>query len=391
MRASEILQRKFQADLVGVHLARIQVVFAAVFTALRCSQLSLTALGRAIAERTTHKHGIKRVDRLLGNARLHEQRFVFYRAIARRVIAAGSTPLIIIDWTAVTPKLWALVAAVSFQGRALTVYAETHPISRYLKPSVNAAFLERLKSVLPPACLPVVVADAGFRSPFMKLVLHLGWDYVIRLRGPARIRRKRGRGWARLPVYFGLTGRRPKDLGVVEIGQRTRFVTRLVGVHRPTRHRKYHARQRHGAVIWRERRSAKEPWIIATSLKVASTRVVAIYTRRMQIEETFRDTKSPRFGMSLGHARPRLEHRADVLLLLASLAHLFALLLGIAAEAANLHRGYQANTVRTKRVLSLVMLGRFLFASGNEAVLATGVTDEAWSSFQVRVREGFAF
>ncbi len=391
MRAIQIIQRQFQVDLAGVHLARVRLVFAAVFTALRCGRLSLTALGRAIAGRTTHKHGIKRIDRLLGNARLHEERMVFYRAIARRIIVAGSRPLIIVDWTAVTPKLWALVAAVSFQGRALTIYAEAHRISRYMKPYINATFLRRLDALLPRNCTPVILADAGFRAPFMKLVKSMGWDYVVRLRGPARIRHKYGRGWTHLSFLFGQTGSRPKDFGRVEIGRRGRFVTRLVGIRRPIHHRKYHSRQLHSVASWRERRAAYQPWILATSLPLESTRVVALYARRMQIEETFRDTKNSRFGMSLAHARPRFEKRADVLLLLASLAHLLALLLGIGAEAARLHRGYQANTVVAKRVLSLVLLGRFLVISGNDAVLTAALHESSWASFRARVQEGLLF
>lgn len=387
----QIIQRQFQLDLAGVHLARMRGVFAAVFTALRCGELSLTALGRAIAVRTTHKHGIKRIDRLLGNAQLHDERLLFYRAIARRVIVAGSTPPIIVDWTAVTPKLWALVAAVSFKGRAITIYSETHPISRYAKPYVHAAFMRRLKTVLPRGSVPVILADAGFRAPFMRLVQKFGWHYVVRVRGPLLIRHKYGRGWNRLAFLFGLTRTRARDFGRAELGHQGRFVTRLVGIRRPIRHRKYHSIIRHSVVTWRERRAAHEPWILATSLPVESHRVVALYARRMQIEETFRDAKNPRFGMSLGHARPTFAKRADVLLLLASLAHLFALLLGIAAEAAGLGRGYQANTVVARRVLSLVTLGRFLVSSGEDALLAAGLEECSWTSFRELVAAGLAF
>jgi hypothetical protein len=387
----QIIQRQFQVDLPRVHLARLRLVFAAAFTALRCGQLSLTSLGRAIAERTTHKHGIKRIDRLLGNTHLHDERIVFFRAIARRVISPGSRPPIIVDWTAVTPNLWALVAAVSFKGRALTIYAETHPISRYAKTYVHTAFLRRLSTVLPPRCAPIVLADAGFRSPFMKVVQKMGWDYVVRLRRPLVVRLELGHGWQRLPYLFEELGSWCRDFGRAEIALKARFVTRLVGVRRAVRHRKYHSRQRHPNTSRRHKLEAHEPWVLATSVAVESSRVIALYARRMQIEETFRDAKNPRFGMSLSFSRPRSPERADVLLLLASLAHLLALLLGIAAENAHLQRGFQANTVVTKRVLSLVMLGRLLFSGGHNDVVATAFSKPAWLSFRAQVAEGLPY
>jgi hypothetical protein len=384
VRAMQIIQRQFQVDLPRVHLARLRLVFAATFTALRCGRLSLTALGRAIAERTTHKHGIKRIDRLLGNTHLHEERIVFFTAIARRVISPGSRPPIIVDWTAVTPNLWALVAAVSFNGRALTIYAETHPISRYGKPYVHAAFLNRLVSVLPLRCVPVILADAGFRSPFMKMVARLGWDYVIRLRMPLAVRHQLAHGFQNLPRLWALTQTRPMDFGLAELGLKVRYCTRVVGVRHAVKHRKYRSRRLH-ANISRHRREAQEPWILATSLAIESSRIVALYARRMQIEETFRDAKNPRFGLSLSLSGPRSPDRADVLLLLASLAHLCALLLGMAAENAQLRRGFQANTVSTRRVLSLAMLGRFLLGSRNDSVVATAFNRRSWISFRARV------
>src|SRR5262245_8269903 len=176
MRAGEILQAEFEKELHAFHLARLRVFFAAVSALFRSGRLTLTMLGRAIAERTTHKHGIKRIDRLLGNVVLQSEaaQLAFYRAIAKRLIRANSPPIVLIDWTALTPKLWALTAAVPVGGRALIIYGESHPISRYMKPSVNAEFLRRLAVVL-PTCKPIIVADAGFRSPFMRLVVALGW------------------------------------------------------------------------------------------------------------------------------------------------------------------------------------------------------------------------
>jgi Transposase DDE domain len=402
MRATKILQQQFDAELQDVHLARRKVVFSAVSAVLSTSKVSLTSVGRAIAERTTHKHGIKRMDRLLGNRHLHAEQITFYRAIARRVVRTPR-PIILIDWTAITPGLWALAAAVCVDGRALIIYSETHPISEYAKRHIHQSFVEQLASVLPSGCQPIIVADAGFRAPFMKLVLEVGWDYVIRLRGPVKLRRKHGRsgrprrgarpdsqkrrGWFLIPHLFGTARPVPRDCGFLEIGRMMRHRCRVVTVRHPVRHRRYRCRTRKGLHVKRARDAAREPWVLATSLADEPARIVTIYAKRMQIEETFRDAKSPRFGLSLTYARPRSEARANVLMLLVAIAHLFLLLLGLAAETAGLHRDYQANTVRDRRVLSLVMLGRHVFHSAASVLLQRALSTTAWSAFHVRAAQ----
>ena len=384
MRAVQILQRQFESDLKGVHLARVRVLFAAAFTLLRSGRLSLTSLGRAIAVGTSPKHGIKRIDRLLGNTKLHAEQVIFYRAIARRLIAPASRPVLLVDWTAVTPQLWALVAAVCFEGRALIVYAEAHPISRYLKPHVNEAFLRNLQAVLPAACVPIVVADAGFRTPWMRLVKTFGWDYVVRARAPARVRRDRTHGWQDIENIWRHARTTPSDLGSYEIGIHVRYPSRFVGIRRRERKMFRPAKRDFGTA--RQLRNAREPWILATSLTCGPAKVIAIYKRRMQIEETFRDAKSTRFGLSMGHARTRSEHRANVLLLLASFAHLVAVLLGLAAEAMHLQRRFQANTVTNRRVLSLAMLGRLFAASTPDARLKPALSGASWKALALRAQ-----
>lgn len=388
MRAFETLQRRFDPDLAGVHVARVQALFAAVFTLVSTGRLSLTSLGRAIAgKRTSPKHGIKRIDRLLGNTKLHVEQPVFYRAIARRLIASASRPVILVDWTAVTPKLWALVAAVSFEGRALIIYAETHPISRYMKPHVNVAFLRQLQSVLPHGCVPVIVTDAGFRTPWMKLVAAFGWDYVVRCRAPAKVRHDKGNAWSEIEDIWRYTRFTPSDLGRYEIGSRNRYPCRFVGVRKRAAKMSRPLIRDFGPL--RQRRNAREPWILATSLICSASKVVAIYRTRMQIEETFRDTKSPRYGLSLSQARTRSESRANVLLLLAAFAHLVAMLLGMVGEAARLHLRFQANTVRSRRVISLPTLGRLLASTCPDAVLRAALSAAAWAQLALRAQQAF--
>jgi hypothetical protein len=366
-----------------VHLARVRVVFAAVWTLLRTGRLSLTSLGRAIAERTSPKHGIKRIDRLLGNKRLQEDRLAFYRAIAHRLIRQGTRPVIIVDWTGVTPQVWALVAAICFEGRALMIYSEAHPISEYLKPHVNLAFLYQLESVLPAGCRPIIVTDAGFRSPWMRLVEGMNWDFVGRIRAPAKVRRDRSEAFVHIENLWQLARVAPADLGTFQIGRKLRYPVRLVAVRK--KHRVIPLPHRIDKGEERFRRSAHEPWILATSLDSSPAKVAAIYQCRMQIEETFRDAKSSRYGLSLSHARTGSKERANVLLLLAALAHVFFVLVGAAAERKKLHLTYQANSLKNRRVLSLALLGRLVLERGREELLELATSIQAWARLRTRI------
>lgn len=386
MRAEWILQRTFEKDLGVVHLARIRLLFAATFSLLSSGRLSLTSLGRAIARGTSPKHGIKRIDRLLGNPRLHAERIVFYRAIARRLIAPGSRPVLIVDWTAVTTTLWALVAAVSVEGRALIIYAETHGIESYLKPQVNKGFIEQLKAVL-PKCRPVVLTDAGFRSPWMNLVLAQGWDYVGRIRGLAKLRRCARESWSDIEQLWIATGSKAVDHGTFEIGRTAHFFTRVVGIRKKLRYQRRPGKRDYGTE--RAKRSAREPWILATSLTLSASKVVKLYSLRMQIEETFRDAKSHRFGICMGEARTRSPNRANLLLLLAAFAEVLYVLLGRAAEEHRLQLKYQANTTTDRRVLSLTMLGRLVFAQHAGHLLASALRGPSLRALRATIASHF--
>jgi hypothetical protein len=387
VRIANILQRQFVEDLVGIHAARLRLVFTAAYALLRAGRISLTSIGRAIAVQTSHKHGIKRVDRLLGNERLWTERVVFFRAIARRVISTGSRPIVIVDWTSFNPKIWSLVAAVSFEGRAVIIYSEAHPISRYLKPAIHRRFLHRLRDVLPRGCAPIVVTDAGFRSPWMEQVVALGWDYVCRLRGLARLRESGTFLWRSLRSLFPSVGRGATDFGVHELGLRKRYRARVVGfASSPPKYR----HGRHWPEKWgdlgrsrlnKQLRCAQEPWMLATSLQSDPESVIKHYRRRMQIEETFRDAKDPRFGLAMTHAHTKSAHRVDILMLLVSFAHLLSILAGFIAEACNAHRRYQANTVHSRRVFSLSRLGRLILASADSQLISHRSLSAAWTLF----------
>jgi len=79
----------------------------------------------------------------------------------------------------------------------------------------------------------------------------------------------------------------------------------------------------------------------------------------MQIEESFRDMKSPQFGEGLECSRSQGVGRFRVLVLIASLAAFLLWLLGKAEERTGLHRQLYPSK-RKRRVYSKLFLGRLL-------------------------------
>ena len=78
----------------------------------------------------------------------------------------------------------------------------------------------------------------------------------------------------------------------------------------------------------------------------------------MQIEEAFRDTKNAKLGISLEFANSRTPERFDILLLIGALIIYILWCIGFAAEQLKYHYSLQANTLKNRRVLSHVYLGR---------------------------------
>ncbi len=81
-----------------------------------------------------------------------------------------------------------------------------------------------------------------------------------------------------------------------------------------------------------------------------------IYSRRMQIEQNFRDEKNSRYGWELREGMSQSTGRLSVLSLIATLASIIMWLCEYHYENMGLHRIYQANTIKHRRVLLLLKL-----------------------------------
>jgi len=155
-------------------------------------------------------------------------------------------------------------------------------------------------------CVPILVTDAGFRTPWFREVESLGWDWVGRIRNRHMIKHCNNRDkndWKDCKTYYKQATATPKYLGRVLMTKRTPIECELViykgkpkGRIKKTQFGE-RARSKHST---KNAEKEKEPWLLASSLKVNSKlakQVKRIYATRMQIEETFRDVKSARFGL----------------------------------------------------------------------------------------------
>lgn len=364
MRAIEKIAARF-ADVVGsVHSARLRLVWDLVETLAGGARATVTSMGRALARNTSDKHGIKSADRALSNPHLYGERLLFYRSIAREAIGKQSRPRIVVDATDHGPQFDALRATVVGQGRGVTILNEVYSKQSRNHPRTHTRFLSDLATVLPPGCRPILILDGGFRGPFFRKVRRRGWDYVGRLSGGNRLLRGKCRPKVR-DLFCKLRPRTPTDLGIWTVTRRKTYNARIVFYDgRKTRNRTKAARLRGQNKERKRRLRASEPWALATSCTdLRPKQIVDIYRCRMQIEECFRDDKSHRFGRGLELGRCRKRRRLAVLLLLIALASFVLLLIGLVAEQNGLARHFQANTVRKRRVVSLVFLGTRVFHS----------------------------
>ncbi len=309
------------------------------------------------------KHRIKSVDRLLGNRHLHAERIEVYAALAAEVLSETDRPVLVVDWSdGQEGRQWLLLrASVAVEGRALTLYEEAHSKHALGSAGVEGEFLRTLKRVLPRRCVPVVVTDAGFRGRWFRQVEANGWSWIGRIRGRVYCQRSSTGLWAQAKTLHREATRRAQAFTESVLYRFRPLACDLYLVKKHRRARGRPPRRRGlGALARHSRRSYAQPWLLAAShdlRALGANTVVAMYAKRMTIEESFRDLKSHRWGFAARYARSRDMQRIQVLLLIASLACFVTWLAGLIAMARRWSARFQANTERRRAVLSIGFIG----------------------------------
>ena len=379
MHALSILHRALVSNCPSMHAKRRDGLLAAVRAAIFGSRLMLSDLGRGLCGPVAVKHNIKRVDRLLGNARLHTEAAPVYEMLARHCLVGVHTPLIVVDWSDLSAdRRWQLLrASVALEGRSLTLYEEVHPMVRATSRAVHRRFVRRLAAMLPPGCRPIVITDAGFRSPWFQLIERSGWHFLGRIRNRDMVRPIEAQVWTGCKQLYAKATAVAQALGRHAYVRSNPVVCDLVLIKRTPKGR--HKRSVFGTKVrsrhsLKQARASREPWLLAASptlSHLSAQALAALYAQRMQIEEAFRDLKNERFGLGLSASRSKQGQRLAVLALIGALASFVLRLIGEAARARQMQFQFQSNTRRSRPVISVISLalqivqkGLFKFPTG---------------------------
>lgn len=365
MQATQIINTHLKKMCQAIHKKRLKALMIMVEACIQSKKLSVTGLGRAIKNAVYEKHNIKRADRLMGNLALNQERGLLYSTMAKWIIGNHKQPVILVDWSDLSANraFHLLRASLPVGGRALTLYDEVHPEKKLGNGHIEKRFLKHLKDLLPKNCCPIIITDAGYRTPWFNAVQDLGWDFVGRVGGHTMIAPQSKADWIRVEQIFETATTKPHYLGFIDLVKRNPLACHAYLLRKKKQGRikktvfgkrcemKYSKKNAH-----RER----TPWLIVTSLEggtLITKRVINLYKTRMQIEEGFRDIKNSRWGFSFDEAKVSSKFRYENLLLIGVLATFAVWLTGKVAELKNMQRQYQANTVKTRNILSTFYLG----------------------------------
>ena len=374
MHAKRIVGRLLGACLrERLHVKQAQALEDVVCAAVAGAHLSLSQLARGVEPSTTVRHRVKKVDRLLGSASLHAKRCALYGDIAEHWLAGVSQFLVVVDWSDVTAdQRWHLLrASVAIEGRSVTLYEEIHPQSKYANYEVHRRFLARIAKLLPDGSRPIVMTDAGFRSPWFDLVRRQGWCWIGRIRGKDMVQVPE-HPWRKCSEIYR------EALPQARVFEDARYVRshpmacRLVLAKRDGKGRHRLGRKGRpwrGHTALKSARSAREPWLLACAPELshlAPEGIIALYAQRMRIEQSFRDLKNERVGLGLSVSRSRSQRRLEALLLIGHLALWLMRLIGEAAQQCQMHLQFQSVAHLDHREISVMTLARRVIDAGGQ-------------------------
>ncbi|MBA3495347.1 MAG: IS4 family transposase, partial [Gammaproteobacteria bacterium] len=221
MQAREVLHNLLMQTCGEMHIVRREALETMVWAGIASQRMTVTGLDRAIRSRAREKHNIKRADRLLSNRHLQVEREAIYEVLVRRLVGRQRHPVLLVDWSDLDEwrRNQVLRVSLAVEGRALTVYEEVHGRNTAVKPKTHERFLQRLRAMLPAGCRPIVVTDAGFKTPWFQAVESLGWYRVSRVRERRYVKLGSESEWLSVKSLYAQATATPRSLGEVQLAR----------------------------------------------------------------------------------------------------------------------------------------------------------------------------
>ena len=297
-------------------------------------KVGLANIARAMRDRTTVRHRIKRVARFVANDRIPLT--AVFTSLIHWLLSPHSQAVIALDWTDLGEyKLLKASVVVAHRALPLAWHAMRKGEFSQRTKSRNHAeeqIIEFLRDALAGYDW-VLVADRGFaRADLFQKLAEWKIRYVIRASGNP---------WIRTGFYEGKLDSFPRRPGRVRSYKGARY------------HKK--AQVEVNLVVTHEE-PAPEPWYLVTNVARAQS-VVKLYRKRMGIEESFRDAKSAMGLKQLWLSEPA---RLARMLILVAIVMAINTLVGLDADRACGGADPQLTTKRKGRTLSMFNRGKLI-------------------------------
>lgn len=211
------------------------------------------------------------------------------RAVLRCFAPGRGRLVLLIDWTNHRDRCKSLWVMLPVGGRAVPLCFWLAPLQTGGAGSQRAfeeQALRELKEWLPRGRGVILVGDRGFRgAERIRLLRELGWHFVLRVTAETKVRTRDD--WIALGDLRPPLGRRWQQAQVT-LGRTHPQVVNLIAVHQTLLQPKPElTRDGKFTGVY----STSTTWYLATDLPLHED-AAAVYTWRMQIEETFRDYKT---------------------------------------------------------------------------------------------------
>lgn len=366
MNIQEVLQDVLKEQCTNVHNCRLNAVLD-VAEGLRQSQnLSIAAIGRKLPGEAKVKHKIKKVDRCLGNKHLHKELGELYKGLSYFIfqhIRNLKEDCIVIDLCYLKDDrmIQMLSAQLCTRGMTLPLYQEV--FSEGELKGRTESFLANLKTIIPEGKKVIIIMDAGFHVEWFRVIESHGWDWICRVRRGKTI--KLNEEWISIQDYIPTVGSVTKDQGTILFTEKHKYSCRLVTTRKDSKGRKQKISRNKTSNKFANgsySQAAKEPWMLITNVsneRYRASEIVGFYSKRMQIEETFRAIKSPQFGLSARYVQTLDVNRCAVLMLLSSIILITYWIIGVIGHYNGMQKIFQVNT-SNERQFSYFTLGKLI-------------------------------